>query len=181
VSQPLDFSSGARKPAPPPQTGKRRPVGRSSKGPGGKKRALVILLLIVLLVGGGYLAATAFNLFGLGSSEETLTRDNRYCQLLSQLDQVALSTGATSAGGSYDGPPEKVKAAVAEMGSALGELRSVAPSAVSRDQGIVVDALKKAAAGDPSRVSGPGFAEAMQRIRAFAPSVCSTVVGSTDG
>ena len=180
MSQPLDFSSGARKPTPPPQTGKKRPAGPASKGPGGKKRALIILLLLVLLVG-GYLAVTTFNLFGFGSSEETLTRDNRYCQLLSQLDQVALSTGAASAGGSFDGPPEKVKAAVAEMGSALGELRSVAPPEVSRDQGVVVDALRKAAAGDPSRVRAPDFAQAMQRIRTFAPSVCPSVVGSTDG
>lgn len=168
MSQPLDFSSGARKPA-PPQTNRGRPP-RPSGGPAGKKRLLTILALVVLLLGGGYVAVVVFDVFG--REDDTLTGATRYCVLAGQLDQVSLTTGAASSTGIYDGPSEKVKAAVGQMGTGLQDLRRLAPTAVNHDQGVVLDALKKAAAGDSTQVRTPAFAEAAARVRAFTASHC---------
>lgn len=184
MSQPLDFSSGARKPvAPPPpnRKGSRRPSRPAPAGGAGKKRALILLALLVLVVGGGYLAFVVFDVFGRDDGRGTAAGDARFCQLVGQLDQVSLSTGAASSTGTYDGPPEKIKAALDQMGSALQDLRSVAPKPVSRDQGVVVDALKQAAGGNSSRVKAPDFTQASQRIHAYAGSHCPRSTGGDDG
>lgn len=178
MSQPLDFSSGARRPAPPPQTGDGRSAGPSSTGPNKKKRALIVLALLILIAGGGYVA---IRVFGGDSAKPSVGSDARYCQLVSQLDQVSLNTGAASSPGTYDGPPSKVKAAVDQMGTTLPELRRVAPRTVRREQGTVIDALEQAAAGDPGGVKAPTFAQATMQIRAFVASRCSGGSGSNDG
>ena len=127
------------------------------------------------------MAVVVFDVFGSGSGRGTAAGDARFCQLVGQLDEVSLSTGAASSTGTYDGPPEKIKAALDQMGSSLQRLRSVAPEAVSRDQAVVVDALEEAAGGSSSRVREPDFTQASQRIHAYAGSRCPRVAGSDEG
>ena len=181
MSQFLDYSAGAHKSEPPPQKAPGRPPrrtpGRSWKDRAPKKQGLVILLAAVLVAA----AVVVFILTSSDSGKATAATSARYCDLASQLDQVSSSTGAGSAPGVYDGPPGKIKTAVAEMGATLQELRTVAPGPIRHDVGVVVDAMKRAAAGDTSGVKTPGFAKSRQRISSYRAGHCQSGGGSGEG
>lgn len=146
MTQPLDFSGAGRKQAAPPLPPRQPP---------GARRARSLTLAVGVLVVAAVLAVVAFDLYRSDSGSDADVA--RYCRLSGELDEVSARTGAASAPAAYDGTPEQIKAAVAEMGKGLGELRTVAPKAVRADVGVVTDALERAAAGNANAVKEPGF------------------------
>ena len=188
MSQFLDFSSGARKNEPPPPQKKapgrppRRPSGRnpgrSWKDRVPKRQGLLIIALAAAVV---LAAVVVFKFTSHNSGKSAAAASARYCVLAGQFEQVSLRTGAASAPGVYDGPPQKMKIVVGQMGGTLQELRSVAPKAVRHDEGVVIDAVKRAAGGDLSRVKAPGFATTAKRVSTYPAQYCSAGAGSGEG
>lgn len=144
-----------------------------------RRRPVVLVVLAVLAA--AFVAVVVFDVFGDDSDNAAPVEVARFCQLGDQLDQVSLFTGAASAPGVYDGPPEKIKAAVDQMGPALEELRSLAPKPVGGDVDAFTDAIKEAATGDPSAVTASGFAESVRRLSSYRTRNCGAGVGSGDG
>lgn len=170
MTQPLDFSSVGRKPAAQPL---QKPSGRR-KGGGGPTR---LLLLTAIVAGAAFLAVVVFDVFG-DDGRGMPPGSARYCELAGELGRVSLETGAASAPGVYDGPSEKIKVAVDQMGNTLKELRSVAPALVRDDVASVNNALARAAAGDVSAVKDPSFAATALRTSRYSLSSCSRGNGS---
>jgi len=138
-------------------------------------RTVVVTVAVLALAGTG-----GFLLFGRGRSQRSDAASSaRYCQLAGQLDQVSVGSGAASASGVYDGTADKFRLAVGQMGDSLNEFKIVAPQAVKHDTGVVVEALRRAALGDPSRVNDPAFTRTAQRLDTYRSTHCVTGGGST--
>lgn len=170
MNQPLDFSRSKKPVAAPPAPAQREPKGR---------RTAVVLAAAAAVLAIGYLAVTLFDR-GKDPAKHAV-ETAQYCQLVLQLEQVSVATGAASAAGVYDGPPEKVKAAVDQMGGTLQQLGSLAPEAVQADVGEVTDALRRAAGGDAGALKKGGFTTALQRMNAHRTATCSAGAGDGDG
>lgn len=102
-----------------------------------------------------------------------------YCEASRQFDALATSTGALSASGGFDGPPEAMAALVQQAATVLPDLKSKAPSKVRSDVGTVVSAVENAAKGDRAAVTSPKFKEARTRLGVFQGQSCP--LGSGDG
>lgn len=169
MTQPLDFSSGAKKPVVPPPNKARRGSTR-------KKRGLV--LAVGILVVATLVAVVVLDVFGDDSGGEAGFA--RYCQLSADVYEVAQRTGAASAPGAYDGTTEALKAAALQLGDTLDELRSVAPAAVGADVDVMVDALEQAAGGDANAVKEGGFALSAERESRHRSQSCAGGASTND-
>jgi hypothetical protein len=135
-----------------------------------------LLVLAALAAAGGLIA---FRVLHRGSGTPTAVKVARYCQLAGQLELVALTTGAASAPGVFDGSPEAVAGVAQGMGSTLDELRAVTPAPLGKAADTVVDGLQRAARGDPSRIRGHAFVESSRRLSARRATYCSTGSGGS--
>lgn len=117
-----------------------------------------------------------------GDGEEVSTETlGRYCELARQFDDLAVSTGASTAPGKLDGPPEAVTRLEAQMRPVLEELDSAAPEDVESDVGTTVDALREVESGDAAAVRSEEVTAALGRTRAFVEASCPNAATSGDG
>ena len=104
----------------------------------------------------------------------------RFCDLATQMDDLALAIGASSAPGVYDGAPEAIDRLVAQMGGGIEELQRTAPPQVDDDVKLVLGRLQAARGGDASAVEDPSFRKASQRISEYRQRTCVSIGGEGD-
>ncbi len=113
----------------------------------------------------------------------------RYCELSTRFDGVLAGAGLPA-----EGPlpasvsPDSLKRALTEMGPSVDELATVAPGKVRDDVRSLVDAVRRAAAGDRSAATAAGFTDARRRVAAFGQKLiedprsgCQSGGGSGEG
>lgn len=132
-----------------------------------------IAAMAVLLAAGGC--------GGDGEEEVSTETLGRYCELARQFDDLAVSTGASTAPGKLDGPPEAVTRLEAQMRPVLEELHSAAPEDVESDVETTVDALREVESGDAAAVRSGEVTAAMGRTRVYVEASCPNAATSGEG
>jgi hypothetical protein len=176
MTEPLDFTSvGRQRNAPPPALPTDRPrVGRGQP----KVRIAILAFVAVVVVAIGGFALLHRN--GKASSAASAVTLSRYCDLARQLDTTAVSTGAASSVGRFDGSAAAIGRLLQGMGPTLVEMESDAPSKIRGNVASVVGALRKASDGDAQSIHSSSFTAAIARINAYRLTSCGGGASSGD-
>lgn len=175
MTEPIDLSKVGAQPSGPAPGGPRR---RPPTGP--RRRVLLVVALVVVAVAA---AVVVLDPFGGddGGGEAAVDDVSDYCEASGEVDRVAQETGAATAPGVYDGPPEAIGALVDRAGGSLGDLRSTAPEAAREDVATVVDGLRAAAGGSPEAVQDAAFTAAATRASLHRITECGSSAGTSEG
>jgi hypothetical protein len=175
LTEPLDLSKvGAEPPAPAPGGPRRRPPGRA-------RRRVLPALALVAAAAAAFVVLGPFGGEGDGGEGAAVDEVSGYCEAAAEVDRVAQETGAATAPGVYDGPPEAIDALVAQADGSLDDLRSTAPEAARDDVATVVDGLRAAAAGNAEAVRDAAFTAAATRATRQRLTECGSSAGTNGG
>lgn len=147
------------------------------------KRTRLWIFILLVLAG----AAAAYLLIDRNKGgENTVSIEEagasaRFCDLGRQLDQIALSTGAASQPGAFDGPPEAVGQLLTEFEPRVPEFRESAPREVEGDVGSVISSLERARDGDAQVLASNEFRRANDNVHAYLSRSCPDAGTSGEG
>jgi hypothetical protein len=178
VTEPIDLSKvGAKPPGQPPRDGRRRPPRRSATaGP------LLIVLLLVVVAAAVFVVLDPFGGDDAdGGDAASVDETTGYCEASGEVDRISSETGAATAPGVYDGPPDAIRVFVDQAAGPLADLRSEAPAAISQDVGTVVDGLNAGARGDAAALRDAEFTAAAVRVSLNRLSECGGSTGTSEG
>ena len=178
MTEPIDLSKvGAKPPAQPPRAGRRRPPRR----PAARRPLLVALALVVAVAA----AVVVLDPFGGDDADDgsaaSVARATAYCDAVAEVDRISRETGAATAPGVYDGPPEAIRAFVDQAAGPLADLRSEAPAPVRQDVDKVVEGLDAGAGGDAEALRDAEFTAAAVRMSLNRLSECGGSTGTSEG
>lgn len=131
--------------------------------------ATVVILLVLAACGGS------------GTRQVKVYEEGRYCDLAMQFESAAVATGAASAPGRYDGPPEATARLLDQVGPTAEEFRATAPDDLRDDVNTVLEELREARNGDTSGIRSPAFAAASDRMTRFRQTNCEATGAGGEG
>lgn len=135
------------------------------------RRSVATLLVPASL---GFLSAC-----GNDDPAQELANLESYCETTVVLSSALGGTGGDGLPRGDQLRPETSRAAFDTLSPAIDTMQETAPEVVRDDLEIALEALRAAAAGDVSKVTGPAYETARQRLLDFSNSDCPQ--GSSSG